>query len=107
MNGRSTVQDKLQRKWIYEEIVDRIPPFRWLPPTFDVVAQLLLVETVGVFAFIYFQMPVEAAIFGSLAILYTVVWSAGCLYVIPWLRRLRDPTNKLERKILKGVHYDR
>ncbi|MGD9395594.1 MAG: pyridoxamine 5'-phosphate oxidase family protein [Candidatus Thorarchaeota archaeon] len=101
MNGRSTVQDKLQRKWIYEEIVDRIPPFRWLPPIFDVIAQLLLVETVGVFAFIYFQMPVEAAVYGSLAILYTVVWSAGCLYVIPWLRRLRNPTNKLERKVLQ------
>ena len=101
MNGRSTVQDKLQRKWIYEEIVDRIPPFRWLPPIFDVIAQLLLVETVGVFAFIYFQMPVEAAVYGSLAILYTVIWSAGCLYVIPWLRRLRDPTNRLERKVLQ------
>ncbi len=101
MNNGSTVQDDMQRKWIYEEIVDRIPPFRWLPPTFDVVAQLLLVETVGVLAFIYFQMPLEAAVFGSLAILYTVVWSAGCLYVIPWLRRLRNPTNKLERNILK------
>ena len=101
MNGRSPVQDKLQRKWIYEEIVDYIPPFRWLPPVFDVIAQLLLVETVGVLAFIYFQMPVEAAVYGSLAILYTVVWSAGCLYVIPWLRRLRDPTNKLERKVLQ------
>ena len=101
MNDGSTVQKKMQRKWIYEEIVDRIPPFRWLPPVFDVIAQLLLVEAVGVLAFIYFQMPLEAALFGSLAILYTVVWSAGCLYVIPWLRRLRDPTNKLERIVLQ------
>jgi hypothetical protein len=101
MNDGSTVRDGLKRKWIYEEIVDRIPPFRWLPPTFQVVTQLLLVETIGVLAFIYFQMPLEAAIFGSLAILYTVVWSAGCLYVIPWLRRLRNPTNKLERKVLQ------
>ena len=101
MNDESTVQDGMQRKWIYEEIVDRIPPFRWLPPIFDVIAQLLLVETVGVLAFIYFQMPIEAAVYGSLAILYTVVWSAGCLYVIPWLRRLRNPTNKLERKVLQ------
>jgi hypothetical protein len=101
MNDGSTVQDSMQRKWIYEEIVDRIPPFRWLPPVLDVIAQLLLVETVGVLAFIYFQMPLEAAMYGSLAIVYTVVWSAGCLYVIPWLRRLRDPTNKLERNILK------
>jgi hypothetical protein len=101
MNDGSTVQYNMQRKWIYEEIVDRIPPFRWLPPVLDVIAQLLLVETVGVLAFIYFQMPLEAAMYGSLAIVYTVVWSAGCLYVIPWLRRLRDPTNKLERNILK------
>ena len=101
MNDGSTVQKKMQRKWIYEEIVDRIPPFRWLPPVFDVIAQLLLVEAVGVLAFIYFQMPLEAALFGSLAILYTVVWSAGCLNVIPWLRRLRDPTNKLERIVLQ------
>jgi hypothetical protein len=101
MNAESAVQDGMQRKWIYEEIVDRLPPFRWLPPTFDVVAQLLLVETVGVLAFIYFQMPLEAVVFGSLAILYTVVWSAGCLYVIPWVRRLRDPTNETERIVLK------
>ena len=32
MNDGSTVQEGMQRKWIYEEIVDRIPPFRWLPP---------------------------------------------------------------------------
>ncbi|MHA3962374.1 MAG: pyridoxamine 5'-phosphate oxidase family protein [Candidatus Thorarchaeota archaeon SMTZ1-45] len=100
MNAGSTFEDRFQRKWIYEEIVDHIPPFKWLPSTYAVVAQLLLVETVGVLAFIYFQMAAEAAIFGSLAILYTVVWSAGCLYVIPWLRRLRDPTNKLEREVL-------
>ncbi|MFW9848567.1 MAG: pyridoxamine 5'-phosphate oxidase family protein [Candidatus Thorarchaeota archaeon] len=89
-----------KRKWLYEEIVELVPPFRWLPPTLDVVAQLLLVETVGIIAFLYFQMPVNAMIFGSLAIVYTVVWSAGCLYVIPWLRRLRDPTNELELRVL-------
>ncbi|MCK5151512.1 MAG: pyridoxamine 5'-phosphate oxidase family protein [Candidatus Thorarchaeota archaeon] len=89
-----------KRKWLYEEIVERVPPFRWLPPTLDVVAQLLLVETVGILAFLYFQMPLNAVIFGSLAIVYTVVWSAGCLYVIPWLRRLRDPTNEQENQVL-------
>ena len=72
-----------------------------MPPTYDVIAQLLLVETVGVLAFIYFQMPTEAAVFGSLAIIYTVVWSSGCLYVVPWLRRLRDPTNELEFEVLR------
>jgi len=101
MNSRSTVRSRYKRKWIYEEIVDRIPPFRWIPPTYDVIAQLLLVETVGVLAFIYFQMPSEAAIFGSLAIVYTVVWSSGCLYVVPWLRRLRDPTNEVEFEVLR------
>ncbi|MHA1909901.1 MAG: pyridoxamine 5'-phosphate oxidase family protein [Candidatus Thorarchaeota archaeon] len=89
-----------KRKWLYEEIVEKVPPFRWLPPTLDVVAQLLLVETVGILAFLYFQMPFNAVLFGSLAIVYTVVWSAGCLYVIPWLRRLRDPTNELENQVL-------
>ncbi|RDE15048.1 MAG: hypothetical protein C4K48_05060 [Candidatus Thorarchaeota archaeon] len=101
MNNRSTVKSRYERKWIYEEIVDRIPPFRWMPPSYEVIAQLLLVEAIGVIAFIYFQMPAEAAIFGSLAIIYTVVWSSGCLYVVPWLRRLRDPTNEAEYKILQ------
>ena len=76
MNDESTVQDGMQRKWIYEEIVDRIPPFRWLPPIFDVIAQLLLVETVGVLAFIYFQMPIEDSLYsgvvGRLSIRYTM-----------------------------------
>jgi hypothetical protein len=101
MTDTRPVRDKFQRKWIYEEIVDRIPPFRWMPPLLDVVAQLFLVETVGILAFVYFQMPVDAAVFGSLAIIYTVIWSAGCLYVVPWLRRLRNPTNELELKILR------
>ncbi len=76
MNDGSKVQDEILRKWIYEEIVDRIPPFKWRPPIFDVVAQLLLVETVGVLALVYLQMPIEAVIFCSLASFYTVIWSA-------------------------------
>jgi hypothetical protein len=101
MSDKRLPKDKFQRKWIYEEIVDRIPPFRWIPPILDVIAQLFLVETVGIFAFIYFQMPTDAAIFGSLAILYTVIWSAGCLYIVPWLRRLKNPTNESELKVLR------
>ncbi len=89
------------RKWIYEEIVDRVPPFRWLPPVYDVLAQLLLVEAIGIIGFLYFEMPLTSAIYGTLVILYTVVWSAGCLYVIPWLRRLRDPTNEEEKRVLR------
>lgn len=99
MSGTSTVRP---RKWIYEEIVERVPPFKWLPPNLDVVAQLLIVEAVGVIAFLTFQMRMEAVIFGTLAIIYTVVWSAGCLYVIPWLRRLRNPTNPQEREVLSN-----
>jgi len=94
------IVDQTPHKWVYEEIVEHVPPFRWLPPVLDVVTQLLLVETVGIIAFFYFNMPVNAAIFGSMAIIYTVVWSAGCLYVIPWLRRLRNPTNELEYEVL-------
>ncbi|MFW9799970.1 MAG: pyridoxamine 5'-phosphate oxidase family protein [Candidatus Thorarchaeota archaeon] len=90
------------RKWIYEEIVEKVPPFRWLPPVYDVLAQLLLVEAVGIAAFLFFEMPLESAIYGTLAILYTVVWSAGCLYIIPWLRRLRDPTNEEEQFVLSA-----
>ncbi|MGY5875393.1 MAG: pyridoxamine 5'-phosphate oxidase family protein [Candidatus Thorarchaeota archaeon] len=92
--------DVSKRKWIYEEIVDRVPPFSWLPSVYDVIAQLMLVETVGIIAFIYFKMPIESAIFGSLAILYTVIWSAGCLYIVPWIRRLKNPTNEEELDVL-------
>lgn len=106
MAANSEKQVHSQRKWIYEEIVDYIPPFRWLPPTWDVIAQLLLVEAVGIFAFIYFQMPIESAILGSLTIIYTVIWSAGCLYVIPSMRRLRDPTNKQELRVLQEYKED-
>jgi hypothetical protein len=95
------IVDQTPHRWVYEEIVDRVPPFRWLPPILDVAAQLLLVETIGIIAFFYFNMPVNAAIFGSMAIVYTVVWSAGCLYVIPWLRRLRNPTHESEFEVLQ------
>jgi general stress protein 26 len=91
-----------ERKWIYEEIVDKVPPFSWFPPVYDVLAQLLLVEAIGIAGFLYFEMPLTSAIYGTLAILYTVVWSAGCLYVIPWLRRLRNPTNEEENRVLES-----
>jgi len=91
-----------QRKWIYEEIVDRVPPFKWLSSTYDVLAQLLLVEAVGVLAFIYFEMPFEAVLYGSLAICYTVVWSAGCLFIAPSLRKLRSPTHDSELEVLES-----
>ncbi|MFX1264517.1 MAG: pyridoxamine 5'-phosphate oxidase family protein [Promethearchaeota archaeon] len=106
MQGDSDARRTADRKWIYEEIVDKVPPFRWLPPVYDVLAQLLLVEAVGIAAFLHFEMPIESAIYGTLAILYTVVWSAGCLYVIPWLRRLRNPTNEEENKVL-GAYKSR
>jgi hypothetical protein len=106
MQGTAESSQYSGRKWIYEEIVDRVPPFRWLPPFYDVLAQLLLVEAIGIAGFLYFEMPFTSAIYGTLAILYTVVWSAGCLYVIPWLRRLRDPTN-LEEKSVLGSYKDR
>lgn len=106
MQVESDARRSADRKWIYEEIVDKVPPFRWLPPVYDVLAQLLLVEAVGIAAFLYFEMPIESAIYGTLAILYTVVWSAGCLYVIPWLRRLRNPTNEEEMKVL-GAYKNR
>ncbi|MHA1958681.1 MAG: pyridoxamine 5'-phosphate oxidase family protein [Candidatus Thorarchaeota archaeon] len=102
MSERSIRARIKEKKWVYEEIVERVPPFRWLPPTLDVVAQLLLVEAVGIVAFVYFQMPLDAALFGSLAIVYTVVWSAGCLNIIPWVRRLKDPTNEQELKVLQA-----
>ncbi|MFW9786564.1 MAG: pyridoxamine 5'-phosphate oxidase family protein [Candidatus Thorarchaeota archaeon] len=106
MTVDSEQQRRSQRKWIYEEIVEYIPPFRWLPPTWDVIAQLFLVEAVGIFAFIYFQMPVESVILGTLTIMYTVIWSAGCLYIIPSMRRLRDPTNKQELRVLQEYKED-
>ena len=98
----SAASTERRSKWLYEEIVERLPPFKWLPPNLDVVAQLLIVEAVGIIAFLTFQMRIEAVVFGTLAIIYTVVWSAGCLYVIPWLRRLRNPTNPQERRVLSN-----
>ncbi len=92
----------IEDRWLYEQIVENVPPFKWLPPRLDILAQLMLVETIGIFAFLYFQMPTESLIFGSLAILYTVIWSAGCLYVIPLLRKLKNPTNEKELMILRS-----
>ncbi len=99
-------KDELEDRWLYEQIVERVPPFKWLPPTFDVMTQLLLVEAGGILAFLYFRLPNEAIFLGTLAILYTVVWSAGCLYVIPFLRKLRDPTNEEERRVLTKYKHD-
>jgi hypothetical protein len=106
MTVSSQVPKRGQRKWIYEEIVDKIPPFRWLPPIWDVIAQAVLVEAVGILAFIYFSMPIETVVLGSVAIAYTVIWSAGCLYIIPSMRRLKNPTNEQELRILQEYKSD-
>lgn len=89
-----------QRRWLYEELLDRTPPFSVVPTKFRVPLQLTLMEVVGLTTAFYMSLPLKSVILGSLAIITVAIWSQMAIYVGPEIRSLRDPSSPQERKII-------
>jgi len=89
-----------QRTWLYEEILDRIPPFSVLPRNLRIPFQLALMEAVGLAIASYTSLPVESAIFGSLAIISVAIWSQIAIHIGPEIRGLRNPSSPQEEGII-------
>ncbi|MFA4935662.1 MAG: pyridoxamine 5'-phosphate oxidase family protein [Candidatus Methanoperedens sp.] len=101
---------KKEMKWIYEEIVGRIPPFSLVSYQYSILMQLLFLLILGlIFGFI-FNLESISLFYGSLAILVAVSWSLLILQLGPTLRKFRAPLSKDENELLeryKGILFHR
>ena len=79
--AKTMTQD--ERKWTYELIVEKIPPFKWLPRHFDVLAQLIIMAIAGTIINYIFRLPLTSLLYGLLVILVVILWSAIAIYYGP------------------------
>ncbi len=105
---------KKKEKWIYEEIVGRIPPFSLLSYQYSILLQLFFLLVLGLILGMVFDLRPVSLFYGSLAILVAVLWSLLILQLGPTLRKFRAPLSKDENELLeqyKGIlfhknHYE-
>ncbi len=93
--------EKKEMKWIYEEIVGRIPPFSLISNKYSILLQLLLLLVIGIFLGFVFGIKQISMLYGSLAILVAVSWSLLILQLAPTLRKFRAPLSKDENELLE------
>lgn len=89
-----------EQKWVYEIILEKVPPFSLVPRGYNVVLQLLLMETIGIAAAAVFKLPTQSILYGSLVILAVWTWSFLAFLIGPTVRRLRSPSAHLEKNVI-------
>lgn len=92
---------KKEMKWIYEEIVGRIPPFSLLPYQYSILLQLFFLLILGLILGIVFDLKPISLLYGSIGILVAVLWSLLILQLGPTLRKFRAPLSKDENELLE------
>lgn len=101
---------KKKEKWIYEEIVGRIPPFSLVSYKYSILMQLLFLLIIGLILGFIFNLESLSLLYGSLAILVAVSWSLLILQLGPTLRKFRAPLSRDENELLeryKGILFHR
>jgi nitroimidazol reductase NimA-like FMN-containing flavoprotein (pyridoxamine 5'-phosphate oxidase superfamily) len=101
---------KKEMKWIYEEIVGRIPPFSLVSYQYSILLQLFFLLILGLILGFIFNLETFSLLYGSLAILVAVSWSLLILQLGPTLRKFRAPLSKDENELLekyKGILFHR
>jgi nitroimidazol reductase NimA-like FMN-containing flavoprotein (pyridoxamine 5'-phosphate oxidase superfamily) len=93
--------EKKEMKWIYEEIVGKIPPFSLLSNKYSILLQFLLLLVIGIILGFIFDIDQTSMLYGSLAILVAVSWSLLILQLAPTLRKFRAPLSKDENELLE------
>ncbi len=89
-------------KWIYELIVEKIPPFSYFDRETAVLLQLLIMLFVG-FAISYIAgLPPISITMGALAIVVVVIWSKMTLVIAPMIRTFRPSLSEKEREIVEN-----
>ncbi len=90
-----------EMKWIYEEIVGRIPPFSLVSYQYSILLQLFFLLITGISLGIIFNLSLTSIFYGSIAILVAVLWSRLILQLGPTLRKFRAPLSRDENELLK------
>ena len=101
---------KKKEKWIYEEIVGRIPPFSLVSYQYSILMQLLFLLVLGLILGFIFNLEALSLLYGSVAILVAVSWSLLILQLGPTLRKFRAPLSRDENELLeryKGILFHR
>ena len=88
------------QKWVNEIILEKVPPFSWVPRGYNVALQLFIMEIVGASIGILFSLPVRSILYGSLAILVVSLWSFLAFNISSTVRRLKPPSAPLERNVI-------
>lgn len=90
-------------KWAHEIILENIPPFSWLPRGYNVLLQMILMETVGISLAFFLSLDFYAILLGSLAVLVVSLWSFLIYHIGVTIHRLKPPSAPLEREVME--HY--
>ena len=88
-------------KWIHEIILEKIPPFSWVPESYRVLVQLLVIELVGTSLAVFFALPLSSILLGSLAVLVISIWSFLIYHIGLTIHRLQSPSAPLEKKVIE------
>ena len=99
-----------EMKWIYEEIVARIPPFSLVSYQYSIILQLFFLLIIGISLGIIFDLSSVSLLYGSISILVAVLWSLLIMQLGPTLRKFRAPLSRDENELLeryKGILFHR
>jgi nitroimidazol reductase NimA-like FMN-containing flavoprotein (pyridoxamine 5'-phosphate oxidase superfamily) len=88
------------KKWVHEIILEKVPPFSWVPRGYNVALQLLLMEIVGLSVAAMFSLSTRSMFYGSLAILVIWIWSLLAFYIASTVHRLKPPSAPSERDVI-------
>ncbi|WP_457591760.1 pyridoxamine 5'-phosphate oxidase family protein [Geoglobus sp.] len=88
-------------KWVYELIVEKVPPFSMFKGERAVMAQLVIMLLAGVLISLTFSLPPRSILMGSLAILVVVLWSRLTLIIAPSIRSFRPSLSAEENRIIE------
>ncbi len=89
-------------KWIYELIVEKVPPFSYFNRESAVLLQLLIMLLAGILISSLTNLPAISAVMGALTILVVVLWSRLTLVIAPMIRTFRPSLSEKEREIVEN-----
>ncbi len=81
-------------------MLERVPPFSWVPRGYNVALQLLLMEIVGLSVAVAFSLSTRSMFYGSLTILVIWIWSLLAIYIASTVHRLKPPSAPEERDVI-------
>jgi len=87
-------------KWAYEIIAETLPPFKWLPPVQNFLAQLMLMYGSAILLFYYFHVPEHMLLYAFAGTFAVAAWSIFLLQLAPSIRGVNIPLEGHEKEFL-------